>query len=198
MKDPVDPTLAKKLSTLPRKRRPQLLFRYMEDRGQVLYDESVTQLEHALQCAHHSRLDRGRAEQIVAALLHDFGHFLLIERAHDLDFRSADLEHETVGAEFLETFFPPAVTEPIRLHVPAKRYLCTIEPAYYEGLSAASRNSLTLQGGPLSDEERAGLERNPFLDDAVKLRRWDDLAKVPGLEVPELDSYQKEVEASLT
>jgi len=195
MTQPVDPILAHELSNAPRKHRTEVLFRYMKKRGAVFYDENVTQLEHALQCAHHTRQQCGTPHEIVAALLHDFGHILLVERAGDGEHRATDWEHEDVGGRFLEAFFPAAVTAPIRLHVPAKRYLCAVEPEYYERLSEASRHSLGLQGGRMSAGECVAFERNAHFVEAVKLRRWDDLAKTPGLEVPGLDAYRAEVDA---
>lgn len=87
------------------------------------------------------------------------------------------------------------VTEPLRLHVLAKRYLCAIEPEYLEALSPASRHSLELQGGPCSPEEVAVFERNPYADEAVRLRRWDDVGKIAGLDTPPLEHYRPALEA---
>ena len=117
---------------------------------------------------------------------------------HDLDPDCAadgvDSMHEDVGSRYLERHFPPAVTEPIRLHVASKRYLCAVEPAYLGQLSEASRRSLELQGGPFSAGEAEEFRRGPHAGDAVRLRRYDDLAKVPGLPTPPLEHYRAVLE----
>lgn len=171
------------------------LFAYFREHGDSRYDEAVTQLEHGLQCAAMAAAEDGRPHMIVAALLHDVGHLFVGEHDEDSEFLEKDLDHETVAATLLERFFPPEVLDPIRLHVPAKRYLCTAEPEYHDGLSSASKRSLELQGGTLSDDERAAMEREPALQDALQLRRWDDRAKVSELEVPDLEAYAGNVAA---
>ena len=128
----------------------------------------------------------------MAALLHDVGH-LLDGQDEDLADRGVDGRHEEAGCAWLARHFGPEVTEPIRLHVAAKRYLCAVAPSYLAGLSPASRLSLSLQGGPMSEDERAEFESNPSHDDAVRLRHWDDTAKVPGLDVPGLEHYRERI-----
>jgi gamma-butyrobetaine dioxygenase len=113
---------------------------------------------------------------IAAALLHDVGHFLHPDAESALA-TGQDLEHEALGAAWLSRGFGPEVTAPIALHVEAKRYLCAIEPAYFDCLSAASRVSLSLQGGPMSPHKAEAFARRPGAADAVRLRRWDDLGK---------------------
>ena len=170
----------------------------MEDRGKSFYDEVVTQLEHALQCAALAQQNAASATLITGALLHDLGHFILDEHNADKTFLATDLNHEEIGAEYLAPFFPEAVTTPIRLHVPAKRYLCTTDAAYHDGLSEASKRSLVVQGGVMSDAERAAFEQIPHFRDALTLRRWDDLAKVKGLETSDLETYRDIVQECLS
>jgi predicted HD phosphohydrolase len=93
--------------------------------------------------------------------------------------------------------FGPAVAEPVRLHVAAKRYLSAVEVAYHAGLSEASRRSLRLQGGPMNPDEVRRFEQEPGVRSAVALRRWDDAAKVPGLVLPGLDHYRPCLEAAV-
>ena len=169
------------------------LFDFMEKYGQSCYEESVTQLEHALQAACLARASQAESCQVVAALLHDIGHFLMDEQSSQGDFMQEDWCHESIGADHLAEFFDPEVIGPIRLHVPAKRYLCTVDQDYYEKLSHASRQSFRLQGGEMSEEERAAFEANPSHASAVLLRGWDDRAKESGLKVPHLESYRAEV-----
>jgi gamma-butyrobetaine dioxygenase len=125
---------------------------------------------------------------IAAALLHDVGHFTGPITGHDL-MTGTDNRHSHVGAQWLTQWFAPAVTEPIRLHVAAKRYLCAIDPDYYAHLSEASKYTLSVQGGPMNPDERSAFESEPYASDAVRLRRWDDSAKDAGAGVAPFDAY---------
>jgi phosphonate degradation associated HDIG domain protein len=166
------------------------IFDLFTDRGgEAYYGESVTQTEHALQAAHAAEEEKASDALIVAALLHDVGH-LLHGGPEDLADQGIDDRHEVVGRAWLARHFRPEVTEPVRLHVPAKRYLCRVDPEYQAKLSPASVVSLQLQGGAMSPEEARDFEANPFAADAVRLRRWDDLAKVVGMDVPGLEHYR--------
>lgn len=166
--------------------------------GDALYDggEAVTQLQHALQTAYFIAQDGASDTLISAALLHDYGHVMDGGDA-DLASRNVDGKHEEVGAKFLAQYFVPAVTEPGRLHVAAKRYLCAVDADYFGQLSPVSVRSLELQGGPLTPAQVAAFERNPFYQDAVRLRRCDELGKDPYLETPDLESYRLCLEAGL-
>ncbi|MDE0485228.1 MAG: HD family phosphohydrolase [Candidatus Poribacteria bacterium] len=197
MNNYVDPSLAQEMSDTTPQHKVEALFNYMEKRGQSFYDEVVTQLEHALQCAALAKQNNASPMLITSALLHDIGHIILDEHNADVAFLDTDLNHEEIGAQYLEPFFPDAVTTPIRLHVPAKRYLCTTDDAYYDGLSEASKRSLKVQGGVLSDEERKVFEQIPHYQDALTLRQWDDLAKVKDLETVGLETYRDVVRQCL-
>jgi phosphonate degradation associated HDIG domain protein len=164
----------------------ELFERYGADR----YDEEVTQLEHALQSAALASDEGAPDELVAAALLHDVGHLLELADGRELPpERDADLRHERLGARWLADVFPPEVTAPIALHVRAKRYRCAVDPAYHDTLSPGSRLSLARQGGPLDPDDVPGFEANPGFEPAVRLRGWDDRAKVVGLDVPGLDAY---------
>ena len=197
MKNLVDPSLARELAQGAPTQKVDALFAYMERRGQSFYDEVVTQLEHALQCAHQAQQAGAGSEQVAAALLHDLGHFLVDEHSEEADFLTEDFLHEKVGAEYLDPFFIDAVTEPVGLHVPAKRYICTVDRSYYQTLSRASKRSFELQGGFMSAEEKAAFEQNPHWESAVQLRKWDDLAKEKDLKTPGLESYRAAVQGCL-
>lgn len=194
----IDPSLAQQMKSGTAPQKVDTLFNYMEKRGQWFYDEVVTQLEHALQCAALAKQQDGSPTLITGALFHDIGHIILDEHNAREAFLNTDLNHEEVGAQYLAPFFPEAVTIPIQLHVPAKRYLCTTDKAYHDGLSEASKKSLTLQGGPMSEAEREAFEQIPHFRDALALRRWDDLAKVKGLVTAGLETYRNIVEQCLT
>lgn len=149
--------------------------------------EPVSALEHALQCAQLAEWGNADAPLVAAALLHDIGHFLAAEAV--LKSERVDDRHELLAPPFLAEHFGVDVTEPIRLHVQAKRYLVRVDAAYAAQLSPASVHSLGLQGGPLDDAELAAFEAQPFAEQAVLLRRWDDGAKLPGRQAPALDYY---------
>lgn len=150
--------------------------------------EPVTQGEHALQAAQLARTESAPASLVVAALLHDIGH-LLHALPDDAPEQGIDDLHEELGHRFLIKYFKPAVSEPVHLHVAAKRYLCAVEPDYLALLSEPSVISLRLQGGPMSMKECQAFEANPYYADAVQLRRYDDMAKVPNLAVEPIEFY---------
>ncbi len=170
------------------------IFTLFAARGGRQYGEEVTELEHALQCAMMAT-QRGEPEALVAAcLLHDYGH-LLHDFGEDIADRGIDARHEELGAARLARSFPPEVVEPIRLHVEAKRYLCRRRPEYVQGLSEASQLSLRLQGGTMTEEEAMAFERHPHGESAIRLRRYDDAAKIRGLVTPPLESYRSLLES---
>ena len=150
--------------------------------------ENVTQLEHALQCAWLAEQAGATRELVVAALLHDIGH-LLHDLPDDAPDHGVDDHHENSGYRFLEKYLPPAVTEPVRQHVAAKRYLCTVDETYQAQLSPPSLLSLKLQGGLMSPDELTEFRSSPFWQDSLQLRRWDDLAKIAALPTPDLQHY---------
>lgn len=158
--------------------------------GTELYDEEIRQLEHALQTAALARAAGVGGPLVAAALLHDVGHLLDLADGAGHRERTTDLRHEARGSAWLAALFGSAVTAPIALHVRAKRYLVATDAAYVAVLSPGSTASLARQGGPLDDAEAAAFERNPGWEDAVALRRWDDHAKVDGLDVPDLGTYR--------
>lgn len=166
-------------------------------RGQSQYGrEAINQLEHALQCAHLAEQAGETRETIAAALLHDLGHLLAAQREGLADHgQDKDDLHQFIALPFLRDLLPAAVLEPIRLHVDAKRYLCTAEPGYLETLSPASVHSLALQGGAYSADEAQAFLSQPFAAEAVRLRRYDDLAKVPQKITPPLAHFMQHVAA---
>ncbi len=153
------------------------------------YDETLSQLDHAVQTAALAVADGAGDGLVVAALLHDVGHLLDLAATDGGVPAAVDLGHEAVGARYLAALFPPSVTGPIALHVRAKRYRCAVDPRYLATLSDGSRRSLALQGGPYELDEVAAFESNPGFADAVRLRSWDDGGKVDVLDVLDLDAY---------
>ncbi len=152
------------------------------------FGERVSMTEHGLQAAWFAQVEAAPEPLIIAALLHDIGH-LLEAVPDDLADWTADARHEELGARWLAQRFPPGISEPVRLHVPAKRYLCATDADYLRQLSSASVHTLKLQGGPMSLEETRAFEREPHYREAVRVRRWDDQGKVAGLKTPPLSAY---------
>jgi phosphonate degradation associated HDIG domain protein len=166
-------------------------------KGQEQYGgEAVTQLDHALQCATLAREAGAPPELIVACLLHDLGH-LVHSLGEEAAAQGINDRHEYRAMGWLQPLFPPAVTEPIRLHVQAKRYLCAVDAQYLATLSPASQQSLVLQGGVFSSAEVATFITMPYAENAVQLRIWDEQAKVPGQVTPDLDSFLPILQACL-
>jgi len=156
--------------------------------GGESYGEGVTQLEHALQTAALAEAAGADDSLVIAALLHDVGHFL-----QPTDDSFGYHKHDRSGGTWLAQRFGPAVSEPVRLHVAAKRYLCATEADYFGRLSAASVNSLSKQGGPMSTDEAAAFSASPHAVAAMRLRRWDDGGKLEGIVVPDLPDYRERI-----
>lgn len=161
----------------------------VETRGAGEYfGEPVSVGQHGLQAAHFARLERADETLVAAALLHDVGH-LLDEAPSDIADWHADARHERIGGEWLARRFGPAVSDPVRLHVAAKRYLCTVSPGYLARLSPASVLTFGLQGGPMSAGEAESFRGERYFREALRVRLWDDRAKVPGLAVAGIAEY---------
>ena len=156
--------------------------------GESYLGEPVTMAEHMLQAASLAERDGQPEAVVVAALLHDIGHFTGELGAFSMD-DTEDRWHEAAGADLLARFFPPLVVACVRQHVAAKRYLCATAPSYREQLSPASRHSLKLQGGPMGPEEVEAFAAQPFLEEILKVRRYDDQGKVAGMETPPFAHY---------
>ena len=151
---------------------------------------TISQLDHALQGAALAEADGEPDALVVATLLHDIGHMVhkLGEKPAE---RGIDDMHEVLGAKQLARLFGPEVSEPVRLHVAAKRYLCAVDAAYWAGLSPASQHSLVLQGGAFDADQVQAFEALGYWQEAVRLRRYDDLAKVPGAETAGLAHFSQ-------
>ncbi|KVR07919.1 phosphohydrolase [Burkholderia ubonensis] len=162
-----------------------------QEHGHVAYSgEPVTQLEHALQSGLLAEEAGADDALVAAAFLHDLGH-LLNRQGETPSARGIDDLHQYYVLPFLRPLLPDAVLEPIRLHVDAKRCLCRTDAGYFESLSPDSVRSLALQGGVFSEEEAAAFLRRLFAEDALRLRRWDDMAKAEGRATPDLDHYME-------
>jgi phosphonate degradation associated HDIG domain protein len=160
-----------------------------EMRGAESYaGERVSVSEHCRQAAHFAMRDGASPALIVAALLHDIGH-MLEAVADDISDLTVDAHHEEIGSRWLAQRFRAEVSDPVRLHVPAKRYLCAGDARYVAKLSPASIHTLELQGGPMSLREALAFESERYCRDAVRVRRWDDAGKVAGLKTASVRDY---------
>ena len=149
--------------------------------------EAVTIGEHMRQAGALAEATGAAAPLVAAALLHDIGHLR----------SETDARHGTAGAQWLSQWFGPAATEPVRLHVAAKRYLCATEPGYFALLSAESVRTLALQGGPMTPEQATAFAALPYARDAVAVRGWDDEAKDPSVTPPEFGHFETLLSALL-
>ena len=160
--------------------------RFYYNYGDIMY-ENVSQLDHALQSATQALNDNDNDKEkdkdlilIIGAFLHDIGHLIEYERKGFDNFNS-DREHEQIGYEYLKNevnVTNQRILNSILYHVPAKRYLCYIDDKYYNHLSDASKHTLSLQGGTFNHIQANQFEQIPFYNDAVKIRKWDDDAKL--------------------
>jgi phosphonate degradation associated HDIG domain protein len=153
------------------------------------FGECVSMTEHALQAAYFAHSADAPPALIIAALLHDIGH-LVDDVPDDIAEWCVDAHHEAIGGHWLARRFHPEVSEPVRLHVPAKRYLLATDAQYFAKLSPASVITLKLQGGPMTAHEVAKFETERFHREAVRVRQWDDRGKVAGLKTPGLRDYR--------
>jgi len=159
------------------------------EHGHLAYDgEEVSHLEHALQTATLAERAGAGAPLVTACLLHDLGR-LLAEHSGTRPLPAMDDKHEYFILPFLRGLFGNDVLEPIRLHVQAKRYLCFVESGYMRVLSPNARQRLTLQGGSFDADQAMEFATLPGAPDAIRLRRWDDQARQPGMQTEPLDHF---------
>ncbi|MEX2287817.1 MAG: phosphonate degradation HD-domain oxygenase [Planctomycetaceae bacterium] len=184
-------------SEIPKAQVIDYIIELFVKRGQANYSgEPVSQTEHALQAAWAAEKQNASAAMIASALLHDLGH-LLHDFGEDCADAGIDDLHEERAAAWLADYFGPDVTEPIRLHVAAKRYRCATEPHYFRALSPASVQSLALQGGPFTPDEVDAFQRLEHSQQALRLRLWDEIAKVENLATPDLEHFRPYLTAAL-
>ena len=169
------------------------LFDMIINSGEADYiGENVTQLEHMCQTAEYGEEQGNDPEVILGALFHDIGHFCAeYAEEHDMD-GLGHIAHDKVGADYLRNIgFSEKIARLVESHVEAKRYLCAAKPGYHAKLSGASAKTLEFQGGPMSEEEVAAFEADPYFKDIIKVRAWDELAKVENKPLPDLERYKK-------
>ncbi|MGA9028186.1 MAG: HD domain-containing protein [Steroidobacteraceae bacterium] len=172
----------------------ELFALFREAGDSAYYGEVVSTTEHCLQAAHFAALEGAPPGLVAAALLHDIGH-LLQAAPNDIAEWTRDARHEITGSRWLAQRFAPEVSEPVRLHVPAKRYLCATDPGYAAMLSPASAITLKLQGGPMSLPEVRAFEAERHFREAVRLRHWDDQGKIAGLLTASLADHRVLIES---
>ena len=156
--------------------------------GEEYLGEPVTMAEHMLQGATIAEQNGQEETIIVGALLHDIGHFTSEFGTFNME-DTEDRFHEDAGADVLADFFPPVITDCVRFHVAAKRYLCAAKSEYFNRLSPASVKSLELQGGPMSNAERVEFEKNPHLQEIIQVRYLDEAGKRADMDISSFSHF---------
>jgi 2-amino-1-hydroxyethylphosphonate dioxygenase (glycine-forming) len=165
---------------------------YEQHGGEEYAGEKLTQLEHMVQAAQLAEEQGYDDEVILAAFLHDVGH--ICEAGHgDNEMDGFGIkDHEEIGAAFLkDKGFSKRIVRLVQSHVEAKRYLTLKNPSYYEQLSVASKKTLEYQGGRMEEDEAAAFEQYPLFDLIIKMRKWDEQAKIEHKPVPDLNRYRQ-------
>ena len=190
--------------------KSQHIVHLLEQHGQGDYiGEAISQLEHCLQAADQAKRAGSDDELVIAALLHDIGQFLPAEaistqikelKSQNDSISVGRVGHEAIGEQYLHSLgFNDTVCRLVGSHVAAKRYLTAIDPSYYDGLSPASKKSLEFQGGPFQGMELENFMNDPLSEDMIKLRKWDDGAKIVGIadNTPRVTVYEPLIEKHL-
>ena len=175
------------------------IFEMISNSGEADYiGENITQLEHMCQAAEFAEAQGNDDELVLGALFHDIGHFCT-EYSEEKDMGGyGNIEHDKVGADYLRNRgFSERIAGIVQNHVEAKRYLCVTRPGYYDKLSVASKKTLAFQGGPMSESEVQRFESDPYHKDYVKMRAWDELAKVENKPLPNINRYKEMAKAHL-
>ncbi len=168
------------------------IFDLYEKYGHEEYGESVTQLAHMVQSARLAEAEGYDQEVILAAFFHDIGHLCHHDNsAAETMGAYGTMRHEIIGSNYLrEKGFSERLALLVENHVQAKRYLTYRDPDYYERLSEASKNTLRYQGGPMSAEEARAFEQDHLFQLSLRMRHWDEEAKVPDMPAPDLTPYK--------
>jgi len=157
--------------------------------------EKITMSDHMIQSAMLAEKAKSKDDLVCSCLLHDYGHFI-IEDPDSLVENEKDGEHESIGYEYLKTFFNKEIVEPIKYHVLAKRYLAR-DKKYFNFLSEASKISLKLQGGVLSDKKSKKFEKKEYFKNSVLVRKFDEAAKKTNIKMKSIDSYKSLLKSKL-
>ena len=166
----------------------QIIYNYSNNKS-LYIGEKITMSEHMIQTAMLAEKTSSTTDLVCSSLLHDYGHFV-VEDPNQLVSDQIDGNHETIGANYLKKFFSNEITEPILLHVDAKKYLAR-DKKYFNSLSKASKVSLKLQGGIMSDNEAKKFEQKKNYEDAIKLRRFDEGAKKQNIKIKNIEDYKE-------
>ncbi len=169
------------------------IFSLYENHGNADYiGEPVSQLEHMCQAAQLAEEEGHDDEVVLAAFFHDIGHLCEFIMPVELMEGVGVLDHESIGQEYLvKKGFSERIAKLVRSHVEAKRFLTFRYPEYFEKLSDASKVTLQHQGGRMNAEEAEAFEADPMFDIYIKMRTWDDLAKITNKDLPDLNRYKQ-------
>ena len=174
-------------------KRVELIFGFYEKHGNEEYiGEPVSQLEHMCQSAQLAEGEGFDEEVILAAFFHDLGHLITQGPTTEMMGEFGVKRHEQLGADFLRSLgFSEKIAQLVENHVQAKRYLTFRYPDYYTKLSEASKQTLIYQGGPMKEEEALKFEKDPLFEVSLRMRTWDEEAKLTDLPLPSLTRYKE-------
>ena len=174
-------------------KRVELIFGFYEKHGNEDYiGEPVSQLEHMCQSAQLAEGEGFDEEVILAAFFHDLGHLITQGPTTETMGEFGVKRHEQLGADFLRSLgFSEKIAQLVENHVQAKRYLTFRYPDYYTKLSDASKQTLIYQGGPMKEEEALKFEKDPLFEVSLRMRTWDEEAKLTDLPLPSLTRYKE-------
>ena len=174
-------------------KRVELIFGFYEKHGNEDYiGEPVSQLEHMCQSAQLAEGEGFDEEVILAAFFHDLGHLITQGPTTEMMGEFGVKRHEQLGADFLRSLgFSEKIAQLVENHVQAKRYLNFRYPDYYTKLSEASKQTLIYQGGPMKEEEALKFEKDPLFEVSLRMRTWDEEAKLTDLPLPSLTRYKE-------
>jgi len=154
--------------------------------------EPITQTEHMIQAAMFAEENKEDLHSILAAFLHDIGHLLEINDSAKYMGKLGIMNHEVIGKEYLlSKGFSHKTASLVENHVKAKRYLVTKFPDYLEKLSPASRETLLHQKGLMNNQEIIEFEADPLFQESLRIRGYDDKAKIIGYKIKPLDYYRE-------
>ena len=174
-------------------KRVELIFGFYEKHGNEDYiGEPVSQLEHMCQSAQLAEGEGFDEEVILAAFFHDLGHLITQGPTTEMMGEFGVKRHGQLGADFLRSLgFSEKIAQLVENHVQAKRYLTFRYPDYYTKLSEASKQTLIYQGGPMKEEEALKFEKDPLFEVSLRMRTWDEEAKLTDLPLPSLTRYKE-------
>ncbi len=165
----------------------EIKYLFFKSGNDEYFGEKVSQFEHAAQALLMAISEEESLEMQVAAFLHDIGHLIETDEDNTIDVYGRKDHEEAAKVWLEERGFSERIQAVVQNHVPAKRYLCFKRPEYYAALSTASKKTMKFQGGVMTTDEAQAFENQTYFEESLKLREWDDKAKITNIELPTLE-----------